>query len=59
MVAETLRTDAGTLAMRGPMVPHHVFPPGIERSGLPHLRIGPGGAVDTGYACRVDAAGRG
>ncbi len=59
VVAETLRTDAGTLAMRGPMVPHHVFPPGIERSGLPHLRIGPGGAVDTGYACRVDAAGRG
>jgi hypothetical protein len=58
-VAETLRAYAGTLAMRGPMVPHHVFPPGIERSGLPHLRIGPDGAVDTGYACRVDAAGTG
>ena len=59
VVAEMLRTDAGTVALRGPMVPHHAFPPGIERSGLPYFKIGPGGLVDTGYTCRVDAAGKG
>ena len=35
VVAELTRTDAGTLAARGAMVPHHPFPPGIEGSGLP------------------------
>jgi hypothetical protein len=58
-VAELIRTDAGTLAVRGPMVPRHSFPPGIERSGLPHFRIGPRGLVDTGYTCRVDPRGNG
>jgi hypothetical protein len=58
MVAETVLTDAGTLALRGPMVPHHTFPPGVERSGLPHFQIGRGGLVDTGYACRVDSGGK-
>ncbi len=53
-VAELLRTDAGTLAVRGPMVPHHSFPPGIERSGLPYFKVGHRGVVDTGYACRID-----
>ena len=32
------------------MVPQHTFPPGAERSGLPHLKVGRGGVVDTGYA---------
>jgi hypothetical protein len=53
-VAELMRTDAGTLAVRGPMVPHHSFPPGIERSGLPYFQVGRRGVVDTGYTCRID-----
>ena len=53
-VAELMRTDAGTLAVRGPMVPHHSFPPGIERSGLPYFQVGHRGVVETGYACRID-----
>ena len=53
-VAELMRTDAGMLAVRGPMVPHHAFPPGIERSGLPHFQVGHRGVVETGYACRID-----
>jgi acyl-CoA synthetase (AMP-forming)/AMP-acid ligase II len=54
-VAKLLRTDAGTLAVRGPMVPHHSFPPGIERSGLPYFKVGRWGVVETGYACRIDS----
>jgi hypothetical protein len=57
VVAEVARTEAGTLALRGPMVPHHAFPPGIEGSGLPYFRIGPMGFVDTGYPCRIDSIG--
>jgi hypothetical protein len=53
-VAETARTDAGTLAVRGPMVPTQAFPPGIERSGAPHFRTDEAGFVDTGHTCRVD-----
>jgi acyl-coenzyme A synthetase/AMP-(fatty) acid ligase len=54
VVAELVRTDAGTVALRGPMVPRHAFPPGIERSGLAHFEIDRFGLVDTGYTCRVD-----
>lgn len=56
VVAELTQTDAGTVALRGPMVPHHAFPPGIEASGLPYFKVGPGGVVDTGYTCRIDSA---
>jgi len=55
VVAELLQTTRGTLALRGPMVPHHPFPPGAEAANLPCLQVGPGGALDTGYACRLDA----
>jgi acyl-CoA synthetase (AMP-forming)/AMP-acid ligase II len=55
VVAELTQTDAGTVALRGPMVPHHSFPPGIETSGLPYVKIGPRGLVDSGYTCRVDS----
>ncbi len=48
-VAELVHSEAGTLAVRGPMVPRHAFPPGIEHSAQPHLRIGPDGSVDTRY----------
>ncbi len=57
VVAELVRTPAGTIAFRGPMVPHHTFPPGIERSGLPYFKIASNGLVDTGYACRPDSTG--
>jgi hypothetical protein len=56
VVAELALTEGGTLAARGAMVPHHSFPPGIEKSALPHFKIGPGGFVDSGYPCRVDGA---
>jgi hypothetical protein len=55
-VAELHATERGTVGLRGPMVPHHNFPPGAERAGLPHLAIGPNGIIDTGYACTSDAA---
>jgi len=52
-VLNLARTPAGTLALSGPMVPHASFPPGAERNGAPKLKITEG-AIDTGYACRVD-----
>jgi hypothetical protein len=33
------------------MVPRRPFPPGIERTSLPQLRVSRSGFVDTGYAC--------
>jgi hypothetical protein len=55
IIAELLRTEAGTVAMRGAMVPKHSFPPGAERSGQPHFKVAGDGIVDTGYTCRVDS----
>jgi hypothetical protein len=43
------RTKDGTLALGGPMVPHHSYPAVRSR---PAAR-GSNGLVDTGYACRV------
>jgi hypothetical protein len=57
-VAELGATASDTLALRGPMVPRHAFPAGIERTDRPHFAIGPDGLVDTGYACRVDHVSR-
>lgn len=54
MAAETARTATGTVALRGPMVPRHAFPPGAELLGAPHLKADSTGFVDTGYACRLD-----
>ena len=50
-VAETARIGAGTLGLRGAMVPAHAFPPGAERGPEPHLTVDAAGFVDTGYAC--------
>ena len=47
-------TTNGTVAMRGPMVPRCPFPPGVERTTLPHFKVAPNGFVDTGYACWSD-----
>jgi hypothetical protein len=55
-VAETMRTKAGTLALRGPMVPAQAFPPGAERGHEPHLTADDAGFVDTGFMCRLDRA---
>jgi hypothetical protein len=54
LVAEIQRTAAGTVAIRGPMVPRFPFPAGAERGNAPYLKIGTDGLVDTGYTCRVD-----
>jgi hypothetical protein len=53
-LAELAPTESRTVAMRGPMVPHQAFPPGVEQSDQPHFAIGRGGLVDTGYGCRID-----
>jgi len=52
--ADLKASAMNTLAIRGPMVAHHHFPPRVERTELPHFVIGHGGYVDTGYACRFD-----
>lgn len=48
------RTDAGTLALRGPMVPCHSFPPGAERGDEPYFEADASGLADTGYPCRIN-----
>ena len=53
-VAEVATTAAGTLALRGPMVPKRAFPPGAERTALPHFKVAADGFVDTGCAALVD-----
>lgn len=54
-VAELARTAAGTLAVRGPMVPHHSLLPDVERSGRFSFKVGSDGWVDSFYPCRVDS----
>jgi hypothetical protein len=53
-VAELVRSDAGTVALRSPMIPCAPFPPGAERGALPYFKVGPDGTFDTGYTCRFD-----
>jgi hypothetical protein len=53
-IVETAVTETNTLALRGPIVPRHVFPPGIERSDQPHFEIARAGFVDSGFPCRAD-----
>jgi AMP-binding enzyme len=52
-VAEVATTATGTLALRGPMVPQSAFPPGAERTALPHFKAAADGFVDTGCAAEV------
>lgn len=49
---EILRTQTGTVALRGPMVPHRAFPPGSDR--LHRQAAGDTDAIDTGYPCRIE-----
>jgi hypothetical protein len=51
IVGEVQRSDDGTVALRGPMLPRCAFPLGAERTQLPHVKVSPNGLVDTGYAC--------
>lgn len=51
---DTKRTPGGMLALRGPMVPAHAFPPGAEVGQAPHFRVDPDGFADTGVPCRLD-----
>ena len=53
---EATRSQAGTLALRGGIVPRHQFPLGTERGGPLRLKIDESGFVDTGYPCRLDRA---
>jgi hypothetical protein len=53
-IVEAARTGAGTLALRGPIVPTDVFPPGADLDRLPCLAPDAAGFVDTGFACRRD-----
>jgi acyl-CoA synthetase (AMP-forming)/AMP-acid ligase II len=53
-VAETTVTQAGTLAIRGPMVPRYPFPPGTEDAPIARFKPDALGFADTGYACRAD-----
>ena len=53
-VAETMRTGDGTLALRGPMVPAHAFPPGAEHGPEPHLAADAAGFVESGFGCRLE-----
>jgi hypothetical protein len=55
-VAELGAMATNTLALGGPMVPRHAFPPGIEHTDQPHFEVGRDGLVDTRYPCKVDAA---
>ena len=52
-VGEVTTTARGTLALRGPMVPTRAFPPGAERTALPHFAAAADGFVDTGYAAEI------
>ena len=54
LVAEIARTEGGSIALRGPMVPCFAFPPGAELMGTCYFKVGEEDFVDTGYACRVD-----
>jgi hypothetical protein len=57
-VAETMRSGAGTLLLRGPMVPAQAFPPGAEEGSGPHFDVDAAGFVDTGMPCRLDHDGK-
>ena len=46
---ETARSPAGTLCLRGAMVPSHAFPPGAAAP----LALDAEGFLDTGYPCRL------
>ncbi len=52
---DSTATPAGTVALRGAMVPRAPFPPGAERSSHPFFKVAASGLVDTGYGCRPNS----
>jgi hypothetical protein len=54
MDIETMRSPAGTLVLRGPMVPAAAFPSSAEAGPEPHPTVEGLGFADTGYPCRFD-----
>lgn len=50
---EISRSKAGTLLLRGPMVPCGAYPPGSAGTDEPH-EAEAAGFVDTGYPCRIE-----
>jgi acyl-CoA synthetase (AMP-forming)/AMP-acid ligase II len=58
-ICETQRGAAGTLMMRGAMVPTQAFPPGAEDGFEPHLAVDELDFVDTGWPCKVERASNG
>jgi hypothetical protein len=57
-VAEIARTAAGTIAVRGPLVPKFALPFEIDVTAKPAFAVDADGFADTGYPCTVDAATR-
>jgi hypothetical protein len=55
-IGESTLTANGTLALRGPLIPRHPFPPGAQRAGIPCFMPARDGFVDTGFACTADGA---
>lgn len=57
-VGEVARSDAGTVALRGPMVPKFPLPPELDAAAKPAFAVGADGFADTGFPCTVDPAAR-
>jgi hypothetical protein len=57
-VAEISRSEAGTLAIRGALVPRFCLASDIDPVAKPVFAVGPDGFADTGYPCTVNAASR-
>ena len=53
MVADLTMSRTQTLALRGPMVPRHAFPPGADPASPAYFKT-VDGVVDTRYPCRAD-----
>ncbi|HUI96760.1 MAG TPA: class I adenylate-forming enzyme family protein [Xanthobacteraceae bacterium] len=53
-VIEIARTPAGSLAVRGPMVPKFPLPFELDAAARPAFAVGVDGFADTGYPCTVD-----
>lgn len=57
-VAELSRTAAGTIALRGPLVPRFPLPLEVDLVAKPFFAVGADGFADTGYACVIDPTTR-
>jgi hypothetical protein len=57
-MAEVMRTESGTLAVRGPLVPRFPLPSQVDRESKPLFKVGADGFADTGYLCEVDPISR-